>query len=111
LVAENASGEIVGCCALQPFWEDLAEIRSLAVREDFAGRGLGRGFVQRGLEEAKELGIKRVFALTYIVGYFVRLGFRPIDKSKLPHKIWAICTKCSKFPDCGEEAVICEVPD
>jgi len=97
--------EVVGTVRLQVCWEDLAEIRSLAVTEAQAGRGVGRALVQTCLEEARELGLKKVFALTYKPGFFARLGFAEIDKSQLPQKIWRDCIKCVKFPECDEIAV------
>ncbi len=97
---------INGVCAVRILWEDLAEIRSLAVREEYQRSGLGRLLVEKCLKEAKDLGIKKVFALTYQPGFFMKLGFKEIDKSKLPQKIWGDCLKCPKFPECDEHAVI-----
>lgn len=102
-------GRIVGCCALHITWEDLAEIKSLAVDESLHGRGYGRALVQACVEEARTIGVPRVFALTYIPSFFEKLGFVRIDKSKLPHKVWTECINCPKFPNCGEEAVILEL--
>jgi len=101
----EAEGVVAGTVRLHVSWEDLAEVRSLAVREDLAGRGVGRELVSACLDEARELGIKRVFALTYKPGFFARLGFAEIDKSELPQKIWRDCIKCAKFPECDEIAV------
>ncbi len=102
-------GRIVGCCALHVTWEDLAEIKSLAVDESVQGRGYGRALVEACLEEARSIGVPKVFALTYIPGFFEKLGFTRIDKSKLPHKVWTECINCPKFPNCGEEAVVLEL--
>ncbi len=99
-------GILMGVCALRILWEDLAEIRSLAVKEEFQRSGIGRSLVQQCLEDAKSLGIKKVFALTYQPDFFKRLGFKDIDKSRLPQKIWGDCLKCPKFPECDEHAVI-----
>lgn len=99
------AGEVAGTVRLHVSWEDLAEIRSLAVREELSGRGVGRELVSACLDEARELGLKRVFALTYKPGFFARLGFEEIDKSELPQKIWRDCIKCAKFPECDEIAV------
>jgi RNA 3'-terminal phosphate cyclase (ATP) len=104
-VAEVA-GEVVGICALSLYWEDLAEVRSLAVQEAHGGRGLGASLVRACVAEASALGIRRVFALTYRPGFFARLGFREIDKRELPQKIWKDCFKCAKFANCDETAVI-----
>uniref|UniRef100_A0A7C4AIM5 N-acetyltransferase n=1 Tax=Thermodesulfovibrio aggregans TaxID=86166 RepID=A0A7C4AIM5_9BACT len=106
-VAEENS-EIKGMCALHILWEDLAEIRSLAVKSEHQKKGIGSMLVKRSLQEAKRLGIKRIFVLTYLPEFFRRFGFKEIDKSKLPQKIWGDCIKCPKFPECDESALIFE---
>ena len=105
----NNPGRIIGICALHIIWENLAEIRSLAVQEDYQKKGIGSRLVKACLNEASDLGIKKVFCLTYNREFFSLLGFRDIDKSELPHKIWADCLKCSKFPECTETAMIIEI--
>lgn len=100
---------IVGTCAVHVSWEDLAEIRSLAVEDRFAKRGIGRKLVESCIAEARELGIHRVFVLTYKKEFFEKLGFHLVDKASLPHKIWADCLKCVKFPDCDETAMTREI--
>ena len=99
---------IVGTCAIHVCWEDLAEIRSLAVTNGFAQQGIGKALVESCLDEARELGIHRVFVLTYREAFFEKVGFHTIGKATLPHKIWADCLKCAKFPDCDEIALIKE---
>jgi len=103
------AGKVLGVGALAICWEDLAEIRSLAVVPGQQGKGIGRQIVQSCLDEARELGIKRVFALTYKPEFFKRLGFQDIEKSELPQKIWGDCLKCVKFPDCDEFALAIEL--
>jgi len=103
------NGVVVGTVCLHICWEDLAEVRSLAVAEDQGGRGIGRQLVQACLEEARQLGLKRVFALTYQTDFFNKLGFHTIEKSELPHKIWGDCLKCAKFPECDEIAMSIEL--
>ena len=103
-VAE-ADGEVVGCAALAIQWDSLAEIKSLAVAETVQGRGVGRRLVSACLEDARALGIARVFALTLAPAFFERQGFVRLAKEELPHKVWADCVRCPKFPDCDEEAV------
>jgi amino-acid N-acetyltransferase len=105
-VSEGAHGQISGVCALHICWEGLAEIRSLAVTTQERNKGMGRELIEACLEEARELGISRIFLLTYIPPYFERMGFRPVDKATLPHKIWTDCVRCVKFPDCAETAMI-----
>jgi len=107
-VAEE-NGRVVGCCALHVTWGDLAEVKSLAVDENTQGKGRGRLLVEQCLADARELGLPRVFALTYIPGFFEKIGFALVDKATLPHKIWSECINCPKFPDCGEEAVAIEL--
>ena len=99
---------VAGVCALHVSWENLAEIRSLAVVAERHGRGIGRELVRACLEEAGQFGISRVFTLTYQPDFFRRLGFRKIDKGELPHKVWSDCIHCPKFPDCNEEALLWE---
>lgn len=103
--------ELIGVSALHICWEDLAEVRSLLVRSDMRDRGLGSILLNSCLEEAKKMGVRRIFALTYKVSFFKKHGFKEIDKRELPHKIWSDCIKCSKFPDCDEEAVIIELEE
>ena len=105
----DPEGPIVGVCALGLCWEDLAEIRSLAVAQDQQRKKLGSELVKVCLEEASTLGLTRVFTLTYNPGFFSKLGFREVEKSTLPHKIWADCLKCTKFPDCDEIAMMIEI--
>ena len=97
---------IAGAGALHVCWENLAEVRSLVVVDQFQGRGIGAALVQACLGEAEILGITRVFTLTYQADFFKKFGFKPIDKNELPHKVWSDCLQCPKFPDCNEEALI-----
>lgn len=99
--------KIIGCCGLHVIgWEQLAEIKSLAVDKTKQKKGIGKSLVKVCLDEAKDLKIKKVFALTYVPRFFKKLGFKRISKSNLPHKIWAECCNCPKFPGCEEEALI-----
>ena len=110
VLEDQAQGQpIVGASALGVCWEDLAEIRSLAVAEEHQGKGLGSKLVAACLEEARAIGLKKVFTLSYVPGFFSRLGFKEVEKSILPHKIWADCLKCPKFPDCDETAMMIEL--
>lgn len=103
-------GQIVGVAALHIVWEDLAEIRSVAVAEATGRRGVGTEVVNACIAEAKSLGLKRLFCLTYKPDFFARFGFQIVDKSQLPHKVWGDCIKCAKFPDCDEIAMILDLP-
>jgi len=102
-------GPIVGTCAVHVSWEDLAEIRSLAVDEKYTKRGVGKALVDICLADAKALGIRRVFVLTYKTDFFEKRGFQAVEKSSLPHKVWSDCLRCVKFPDCDEIAMIKEI--
>ena len=106
---EEGQGQILGTCAMHICWEDLAEIRSLVVWEDYNRQGIGTKLIEACLSEAISLGLYRIFALTYKPDFFLKFGFRTVDKSALPHKIWADCIKCVKFPECNEVAVLLEV--
>jgi len=97
---------IAGCCALYVSWDDLAEVKSLAVESKFRSKGIGSALVLKALEEALGLGLKRIFVLTYVPGFFKRFGFKRLNKKYLPHKIWFECCSCPKFPDCKEVALM-----
>jgi amino-acid N-acetyltransferase len=107
LYEEN--GEVIGVCALHLSWDGIAEIRSLAVKKDWAGRGIGSALVRRCLSEAASLDVTRVFVLTYQDVFFRKLGFSPVDKKELPHKIWTDCLNCVKFPNCDEYSLIINI--
>ena len=101
--------KVVACGALKVFLDDLAEIRSLSTNKDFQKMGLGKMITQKLLNDAKELGIKKVFTLSYQVDFFKKQGFTLIKKEELPQKIWRDCYKCPKFPNCDENALIIEI--
>lgn len=100
---------VLGCVALHVTWEDLAEVKSLAVAKRHHGKGIGRALVKAALDDAAALGIKRVFALTYEQEFFEKCGFHKVPKETLPHKIWFECVKCPEFPDCGEVPMLIEL--
>ncbi len=104
LLAE-AGGVLVGMVALHIYGEELAEIRSLAVVEEWQGRGVGRELALRAERWACMLGVRRLFALTYIVPFFLRCGYVSVAKESLPHKVWTVCIHCSRFSHCDEVAV------
>ena len=97
---------MIACGALHVFWSDLAEIRAVSVVDDRKHHGAGAMIVNACLDEAKGLGIDTIFCLTYMPDFFEKLGFKQVDKSTLPHKIWGECLRCPKFPDCDEVALI-----
>lgn len=110
--SDETSGEtVLACGSLDITWNDLAELRSLAVGDKVQGKGLGTFVVEALMNDAVELGLKHVFALTYKPHFFERLGFRIIDKQQLPHKVWSICIDCLKFPVCDEVAIQIDVEE
>lgn len=106
---DDSQPQIMGTCSMHICWEDLAEIRSLVVREPYQRQGIGRKLVEACLSEAVTIGLYRIFVLTYQTQFFRKLGFRQVDKATLPHKIWADCIKCVKFPECDEIALVLEL--
>lgn len=105
VVYSDKSG-VQGVCSLHICWDNLAEIRSLAVAAGAGGRGVGQTLVSKCLDEARRLEISQVFVLTYQADFFRKLGFVDKEKRELPHKIWSDCLNCPKFPDCDEEALV-----
>ena len=97
--------EVVACAALHIMWEDLAEVRSLAVVENNQDQGVGLLLVNACLEEARRLGIRTVFALTQQPAFFEKAGFHQADMTSLPRKVWGECFRCPKFPNCDEIAL------
>jgi amino-acid N-acetyltransferase len=102
----NKNNNIIGCGALHISWEDLAEIRSLAIVEKYQKIGFGRKLVAKLQNKAKKLDIKRIFTLTFKPQFFIKLGYNIIVKEALPHKIWSECVNCYLFPDCGEVSLL-----
>jgi amino-acid N-acetyltransferase len=105
IVAE-LDGKIVGCCALEVIWADLAEIKSLAIDEGYKGKGIGRELVAAAVEQAAKLGVPKVFALTLEPAFFEKSGFEIVEKEALPMKVWSDCARCPKQQNCDEIAVI-----
>lgn len=108
-VAEE-QGILMGTGMLHVIWEDLAEIRAIAVHPDYQKKGIGRMLVETFLAEAADLKIPKVFALTYQPGFFKSCNFRLVPKETLSQKVWKECINCPKFPNCDEEAVVIDVP-
>jgi amino-acid N-acetyltransferase len=96
-------GPIIGVAALHIFWEDLGEIRSVVVLPNFQRTGIGSRLVNKCIEEADSIGLKKIFALTTLPQFFKRLGFRQVLNDELPKIIWSECKDCLKYPDkCNE---------
>jgi amino-acid N-acetyltransferase len=100
---------VVACAALEIFTENLGEVRSLVVADGFKRRGLGHRIVERVIEEARQLGLSRLMALTYVPEFFHKLGFRTVSKDTLPEKVWGVCVKCYKYNECDEIAVLKDI--
>ena len=105
-VATDDAGQVIGCAALHVFWDDLAELKCLAVSETAHGRGIGRKLLEACWDAARVLEIRTVFTLTYVAEFFEKCGYQRIDKAELPHKIWNECVRCPLFPNCNEVALI-----
>jgi amino-acid N-acetyltransferase len=107
---DEQSDAIIGVCAMNIIWENLAEIRSLYVEDSYRKRGIGRTLVEACVSEAIILQLYRIFTLTYRRDFFARLGFREVDRMTLSEKIWSDCFRCSKYPDfCDEIAMVVEL--
>ncbi len=102
-------GIVAGVCALEIVWADLAEVKSLAVAPEYQKRGLGRQLVQAVIQEARDLQIQRIFALTYEADFFSRFGFQVVNREALPLKVWSDCIKCPKRDGCDETAMVLDV--
>ncbi len=105
-IVADIDGKVVGCCALEIIWADLAEIKSLAVNENHIGKGIGAKMVEAAVKKASEMGVIRVFALTLVPKFFVKTGFDIVEKESLPMKVWSDCARCSKQQNCDETAVV-----
>jgi amino-acid N-acetyltransferase len=97
---------VVACVALHVIWDNLAEVKSLAVAEGQQRQGLGLDLVRICVDEARNIGLGTVFCLTYKPEFFQRAGFDRIDKMELPQKVWTECFRCPKFPNCDEVALV-----
>ena len=108
-VCVSPKSKVIGCVALHMVWEGLAELKALAVSRDYHGRGIGTRLVEAAMDEAIMLKLSKVFTLTLKPGFFIKRGFRPVDKMELPHKVWGECINCSFFPDCEEVSLVAEI--
>lgn len=105
-IVEDDNGGFLGMGGLHIIWEDLAEVRALALEPKSVGQGIGKALVEALVEEARHLGIGRIFSLTYQKEFFERCGFRLISKDEMPSKVWKECINCPKFPNCDELAMV-----
>ena len=105
-VVEDAAGQIIACGALHIYWENLAEIRAVAVAEGMNRKGIGTLLAESLIEEARELGLEQVFCFTYVPKFFNSLGFIQVEHSVLPLKVYNECFQCPKFNKCDEIAMV-----
>ena len=98
--------QLIGVCSLKKDWGRLAELRSLGVDPRYSGQGIGTKMVEASLKEALSTDCDTLFVLTYAVSMFKRLGFRTIDKERLPHKVWNDCNACLHQENCDETAMV-----
>jgi amino-acid N-acetyltransferase len=103
---QDDGSDIVGVCGLKVIWADLAEVYALAVKPETRGHGYGRQLVQACIDESRQLGVRRLMALTYEKTFFTKLGFEEIDRQQLPLKVWSECIGCAKSQACDEIAVV-----
>ncbi len=106
VVWRDENGEVRGCCAAHVDTATLAEIRSLVVDANLRGGGIGKAMVRASIEEARLIGIKRVYALTRAVAFFESLGFKKVSMQVLPEKVFKDCLRCSRYHHCDETAMI-----
>ncbi len=98
--------KVLGCCGMAVLWRDLGEIRSVAVDPNYTHCGIGKRLIEHAIAEARELGLKEIFALTYEADFFVKMGFHIVAKESLPHKVWTDCIRCSMQDQCREIPVL-----
>jgi len=111
VAVESTEGgdRVLGCSALHFTWGDMAEVRSLAVDENAGRKGIGRALVEANIAEAREHGLVQVYAFTYVVDFFARLGFRVVAHESMPRKVWMDCINCHKFNCCDEVAMVLDL--
>jgi len=108
-VIEDASGQIIACGALHIYWENLAEIRAIAVAEGLSRKGLGTLLAESLIEEARGFDFEQVFCFTYVPKFFNSLGFIQVEHSVLPLKVYNECFQCPKFNKCDEIAMVLQL--
>jgi amino-acid N-acetyltransferase len=114
VATEHETGEgntplIIACGGLHVLWEDMAEVRSLAIHPNYQNKGLGRKLVEFMIKEAAQLGVKRLYTFTLAEEFFKQLGFQPKQKEDLPTKLWDDCSRCPKYFKCDEVGMALEI--
>ena len=100
---------IVACGSLHVLWEDIAEVRALAIHPDYQHLGLGSKLVEYMKKEARQLGIHRLFTFTMTEEFFSSLGFKKIKRKELPPKVWGECSRCPKYFQCDEVGMVLDL--
>ena len=100
---------IVACGSLHVLWQDIAEIRALAIHPDYQHLRLGSKLVEYMKQEARQLGIKQLFTFTLTEDFFGTLGFKKINRQNLPPKVWGECSRCPKYFQCDEVGMVLEL--
>ncbi len=102
----TAGDRVLGCGALHFYSPGIGEIRSLAVLDEAKTQGVGRKLVEALVQEACDYSLVAVFAFTYVVDFFNKVGFHVVERGELPLKAWKDCVRCPKFQCCDEIAVL-----
>ncbi len=100
---------IVACGSLHVLWEDMAEVRALAIHPDYQHLGLGSKIVESMKAEARLIGIHRLFTFTLTEDFFKMLGFHKIKRKELPPKVWGECSRCPKYFQCDEVGMVLDL--
>ena len=100
---------IVACGSLHVLWEDIAEVRALAIHPDYQHMGLASKLVEFMKEEAKKLGVRRLFTFTLTEDFFKTLGFKKTKRKGLPPKVWGECSRCPKYFHCDEIGMVLDL--
>lgn len=105
-VIAEIGGRFVGCGSLFRLGTDLVEVRSIGLRDEGKGKGVGSMILEKLTEEARRQKIPKIMALTYAVDFFLRNGFAVVEKEIFPEKVWTDCVNCKKQHACDEIAVL-----
>ena len=102
----ETQNRVVGCVAIEVFSAELGEVRSLAVDPVYKDQQLGKLLLEEIENYARELGLSKMMALTYVEGFFHKFGYETVEMTSLPEKVWRVCVKCPKFHNCDETPVV-----
>ncbi len=100
---------LVACGSLHVLWDDIGEIRALAIHPGYQHLGLGSKLIELMKEEARQLGLKHLFTFTLTEDFFKRLGFKRQGRDELPPKVWGECSRCPKYFKCDEIGMVLEI--